>query len=630
MDIRQALLSGLLLLPCTSLLGAGARGPAGVNSARARNEAGTGWAIIIGINRYENQGIGSLQFCAEDARELLNVLVTNCGYPRKNCRLMLDGSPIRSMRPTHSNIYGTLGSWLRLSKPQDIALVYFAGHCIEDEKQSYLLPQDAIASQPALTGIPLSHVKDFLRKCPAKRKVLIVDACHSGEGRGLGRMKTDWTDDSEGLVCITSCGIGEKSYEWPEKKHGAFSWFFLAGLRGLADANRDGLIRASEVNLYLSEEVRRWAAERRLRQSPKFVAAVQGDPVLASWSPPRDELAQPTAERTHTKPVQSKDDGRYDLVLLKSGRVMECEATEIGDKVIVRKGTMRTVIPRDQVSEIRHGQGKHKLSGSPSPQKKPQALRIPVWRKGDLKVELLRTEFPLRGEEASCVVFLFRFTNERKDRADIHLDGCHIRMTTSHETPEPMRSHIDKDLSHGVPLIHRSVSHRLKSKPERFDLTMAVQGSKEWRATFRKVRIGVFGQKRTTKSTSGQGTRPTLSWEGEAIRVEILEARFHTRGEQASCVELRFRFTNARRDGADVHLYRCHVSLTPDREATVSEWCHIDKALSQGVPLVQRFLSPRLDRKPDWLGMTVDIQGTRPCRAKFTRVPVTAGSTRAR
>jgi hypothetical protein len=48
---------------------------------------------------------------------------------------------------------------------------------------------------------------------------------------------------------------------YPEKKHGLFTFFFLKGLQGAADANGDRRITAEEMEKYLNENVPEKARE---------------------------------------------------------------------------------------------------------------------------------------------------------------------------------------------------------------------------------------------------------------------------------------------------------------------------------------------------------------------------------
>lgn len=466
------------------------------SDAGARTDAaakGTGWAIIIGINNYvDTRGIGKLKFCENDARALYDRITKTGGFPRENCRLLLGRATDPTERPTRSNLYSVFTAWLSLAKKRDIALVYFAGHGIESERKTYLLPQDARVTNPELTGIPLGHIKDFLRKSKAERKVLIVDACHSGEGRDLSTMRTRWTDHSKGLVCITSCDIGQKSYEYDAKYHGAFTWFLNAGLGGAADGDGDGFIRASELNFFVGEKVQRWAAERGLTQSPRFVADVIGDPVLA-WCPRAVETppAAPTAAaRVPAAPV--RDPNRFDIIVLKTGRLFECEAFEVGDRVVFKRAGMKSSFARKHVQEIRYGVGRRKDEVRREREERRTAAKKveqgAVWQTDWLQVRIISARFIKKGGNAGRVVIAFRFTNTRADGADIRrVYWCHGYGNGLVITPDQgstqtltgysgLRAHISgRALVHGVPHAFSVTTNVFATRPLYLSISFKMQ-----------------------------------------------------------------------------------------------------------------------------------------------------------
>jgi len=246
---------------------------------------GQKWAFLVGVDNYEDkEGIGALNFCAADARLLYQVLTDPRvgGFPPENVVLLTDREPDPALRPTLSNIASRAVAWLALAGPEDTVVFFFSGHGAEEEGQSYLLPVDAKASAISWTSISVDAVKQKLRGCKASKRVLITDACHSGSGKGAegamgAGMNRDLFEQSEGLVTLASCGLEEKSYEYPEMGQGAFTHFLVEALRGAADANSDGVTTATEANVYTWDRTRRWAAGRGLQQNPKYVAAVQGD-----------------------------------------------------------------------------------------------------------------------------------------------------------------------------------------------------------------------------------------------------------------------------------------------------------------------------------------------------------------
>ena len=231
-------------------------------------------ALIIGVDKFDDPNVGTLKYTVNDADALYQTLTSiPNGFPRENVMLITPTQPDTDHRPTRNNIIAMLTTWLDLAETGDIILVYFSGHGLEIEAESYIVPSDTKLSNPALTAIPIEVVKDQMRRSKASKKILILDACHSGEGKATAKMGSilqRTLDDAEGMVTLASCGLNESSYEMKDKPHGAFTYFLMEALkgRGTTDRDQDGLISVSEVNRYVYEQTRRWAARSGLKQRP--------------------------------------------------------------------------------------------------------------------------------------------------------------------------------------------------------------------------------------------------------------------------------------------------------------------------------------------------------------------------
>jgi uncharacterized caspase-like protein len=59
----------------------------------------------------------------------------------------------------------------------------------------------------------------------------------------------------KGRVVLTASGANEIAVERANLGHGVFTFFFLEGLRGAADDDRDGHVDADEIYKYVSRKV---------------------------------------------------------------------------------------------------------------------------------------------------------------------------------------------------------------------------------------------------------------------------------------------------------------------------------------------------------------------------------------
>ena len=245
-----------------------------VQTERARR-----WAVLIGVDKYEDElGIGSLKYCGNDMKLLYKVLTgSGGGFHRDNVLLMTCDARRRVCRPTRSNVVSMVPNWLRDAKPEDDVLFAFSGHGIEKNGKGYLLTADSYRQNPALTALPLSLVRDWLGNCRARRKMLIVDACHAGAGKDAPAMSSALWDElksGEGFAKLASCGPDEKSNEDAAlqsdvgRGHGVFTYYLAEGLRGGADRDGNGRVDVNEAYLYAYAGTRRWARFNNVSQTP--------------------------------------------------------------------------------------------------------------------------------------------------------------------------------------------------------------------------------------------------------------------------------------------------------------------------------------------------------------------------
>ena len=252
------------------------------------------WALLIGIDRY-HESLGSLKYAGADCRVLRDTLVSGpLGFPEDQV-LLLDDSAEADRRPTFANIHSFLGSWLAAPKEADIVLVYFAGHGRLVDGKTYLVPGDATLSSIHTLGIPLRNVQDLLERCKAKRKLLVLDACHSGSGRDVAAMPGGMADalaEGAGFYTISSCGAEECSHEWDEKGHGVFSHFLTEALRGGCSPSADGRLTVDRLYEWVHDRVAKWAAQHRCSQTPQRFAKGAGSVVLMQSIPNHAALAE--------------------------------------------------------------------------------------------------------------------------------------------------------------------------------------------------------------------------------------------------------------------------------------------------------------------------------------------------
>ncbi|MEK7243450.1 MAG: caspase family protein [Thermodesulfobacteriota bacterium] len=128
----------------------------------------------------------------------------------------------------------------------------------------YFVPVDANPRDLKSNGYRLQTFYDNLAKIPAKKMTVVLDACFSGNSEkgllfkdispALVKVKKEFQGPAN-AVLITSAAVDQVSTWYREKRHSLFTYYFLKGLQGEADINKDLKITVGEMDHYLKEQV---------------------------------------------------------------------------------------------------------------------------------------------------------------------------------------------------------------------------------------------------------------------------------------------------------------------------------------------------------------------------------------
>lgn len=220
------------------------------------------YALVVGVAKYQSARVPPLDFPAKDARDFAQALRTQSGqlYRAVDVRLLTDEKATRE-----SIIDGM--DWLRREvTANDIAVVFFAGHGVNDSiSQYYFLPSNSDVARLRSTAISNVDIVETLQSLPSK-VLAFLDTCHSGNVLGTGkkqralgdinRLVNELTSAENGVVVFASSTGQETSQESPEWNNGAFTKALVEGLAGRSDFNRDGVISLNELNLWVADRVK--------------------------------------------------------------------------------------------------------------------------------------------------------------------------------------------------------------------------------------------------------------------------------------------------------------------------------------------------------------------------------------
>lgn len=252
---------------------------------------------IISVSNYANAAM-NLKYAAKDGRDLANL------FRKKNDRyntIVLD--TLLNQNATKEKI-ADLKTKFNASDVDDDVIVYVSGHGLLDENLDfYFATHDIDFSNPALRGLKYDDLENLLDGIPARKKLLLMDACHSGEvdksrlrvaqdqsatlSKGQkGTVKTytyasaDAAEEQyqigikssfelmqelfanvskgSGSVVISAAAGNSYALESDEWRNGVFTYAILSGLKNeTADQNKDGNVTVTELKDFVSKEVER-------------------------------------------------------------------------------------------------------------------------------------------------------------------------------------------------------------------------------------------------------------------------------------------------------------------------------------------------------------------------------------
>jgi ankyrin repeat protein len=265
----------------------------GVESFRAlmvqrydRPVRGDLYFLGLGVSKYRNSAL-DLQFADADATELADRFAEmGGGFGRVQ---------VKSLTNADCTVAGMKAAkaWLAQAKVDDTVVLFVAGHGLHDsdaEETYYYLTHEADLQHLASSAAPFEFLEEMLVATPARRKLVLMDTCESGErdqdeavvaaaapgsrgvlSRGLRRTAGGTSRPyvyerdrfiynsllrRSGAIVVSSSRGGQASYESAELKHGFFTAAILNALSDRsADRNRDGQISTEELAAYVAKLV---------------------------------------------------------------------------------------------------------------------------------------------------------------------------------------------------------------------------------------------------------------------------------------------------------------------------------------------------------------------------------------
>lgn len=232
-----------------------------------------GYALVIGNAQYTE--IDPVAFAHRDAETVAHYLTRTMGYGERDVDLRLDMSAreFRRVFGTRSRDFkdGDLYRRVNLNsrrRENPPVFIYYSGHGAPSlqDGAAYMVPTDAELRYLEDDGLLLDDFYDAIAALPTENVTVVVDSCFSGSTQEgmlypdispamLQTAETIAPLDAGGKTIFTSTAPSQVSYWHTEAGHSLFTYYFLKGLSGEADANGDGHVTSGELQEYLAWNV---------------------------------------------------------------------------------------------------------------------------------------------------------------------------------------------------------------------------------------------------------------------------------------------------------------------------------------------------------------------------------------
>ena len=227
------------------------------------------YVLAVGVTEYRDAELAKgMPFAAQDA-----ITITQ-HFQRYGVRFYrpVEVRGLWNKQATRARIEEEMRAFASRIEPDDVFVLYLAGHSAVFEGDYHFIPQEA----PYVNAQRLrdeSLGQDVLRKLLAgvntRNALVLLDTCSLGafgEQRASDKYAIGQLSSLTRRPLIASAA-DDRMAQKGEGDHGVFTFVLLEGLRGAADPNRNGIIEVKELADYIEKTMpeitrRNWDYER--------------------------------------------------------------------------------------------------------------------------------------------------------------------------------------------------------------------------------------------------------------------------------------------------------------------------------------------------------------------------------
>jgi sulfatase modifying factor 1 len=218
------------------------------------------FCLLISADHDDSQELNPVN-CGEQMRELAQVL-RDAGYIDQQLRVLFDqkkGAAAAGDASTGKAIRDVLADFTQSLKPSDGLVVVVSGHTVSfrGENTSYFCPADGQLERRE-TLIPVADIYEVIEKCPAGRKLLVMNACRASpvsskfKSRGsvstqdVATPQTEASPRSFAVLFSAPAGRGSPTNLVSHVSESIFLYAWLQAWKGTAD-DGDGKLTMTEI-----------------------------------------------------------------------------------------------------------------------------------------------------------------------------------------------------------------------------------------------------------------------------------------------------------------------------------------------------------------------------------------------
>lgn len=205
------------------------------------------FALLVGIGQFADPAIPRLTYPKKDAEDLARTLVD----PRFGRFKAEDVRVLANAAATRTAVLDALQELILVAQPDDLVLLFISSHGSPNRPGAglagvgYILAHDTSAARIWRDGLEYRSFADKVALIQARRKVLFLDTCFSGQsagappgakaltlaGVGLSAATANMFLSGEGTYVVSSSRDDEQSWESDELRNGYFTHFLIEALQ---------------------------------------------------------------------------------------------------------------------------------------------------------------------------------------------------------------------------------------------------------------------------------------------------------------------------------------------------------------------------------------------------------------